>query len=109
MQDLVEGGLFELQPELGDEDGWKQLANRIVELGYSLDASEDVPDTGKMEVRQAITISRWCFGNGYTLPMAIMLLALKHRKSMDSTTMRVFAEELSGEHILYSIQQFFCF
>jgi hypothetical protein len=97
MQRMIDAGLFELKSELGDESKWDQWANRVVSLREPLEASQDAPSATHAEVRKAITIAEACFGDCWVVPVAAMLLALKHRKKNDPVIVDGFAAMFAGE------------
>ena len=56
MQRLIDAGLFELKPELGDKSRWIQWANRVICLRDPFEASQDAPTAAYAEVCKVITI-----------------------------------------------------
>lgn len=97
MERMIDVGLFELNPELGDESKWDQWAKRVVSLRMPLEASQNAPSATHTEVRKAITIAEACFGDFWVVPVAAMLLALKHRKKNDPVIVDGFAALFAGE------------
>ncbi len=95
MQRMVDFGLFELKPELRDKSKWNQWADRVVSLRESLHASQDTPCA--THSRKAISIAQGCFGDRWVVPMAAMLLALKHRKNNDPVIVDEFAAMFSSK------------
>ncbi|GFG20913.1 hypothetical protein IFM5058_10837 [Aspergillus udagawae] len=53
LQQMIDLGLFELHPGLGDEDGWSSLAKRVLELRQD---STNLVTTTPSEVRRAIRL-----------------------------------------------------
>lgn len=79
---LVELGLFDLVPALGDQTGWGSWANRVLVLRDTF--HEPVSsDATHGEVRRAMTMAEGAFGGQWTIPISAMLLALKPRKGND--------------------------
>ncbi|KAL9591201.1 MAG: hypothetical protein Q9179_007961 [Wetmoreana sp. 5 TL-2023] len=98
MQRLIEAGLFELKPELGDKSKWGQWANRVIYLREPFEASQDAPTTTHVEVRKAIAIAGACFGDHWDFPVATMLLALKRRNRKDPVIIDGFAAMFAGKY-----------
>ena len=98
MQRLIDAGLFELRPELKDNSRWGEWANRVVDLRKLFKASQDTPTATHTEVRKAITVAGACFGNGWDIPVAIMLLALKRRQTKDPVIINGFAAMFAGKY-----------
>lgn len=98
MQRLIDAGLFELRPELKDKSRWREWANRVVDLRKLFKAPQDTPTTTHTEVRKAITVAGACFGNGWDIPVAIMLLALKRRQTKDPVIINGFAAMFAGKY-----------
>jgi hypothetical protein len=86
MQRMIDVGLFELHPQLGDKKHWDKWAKRVLSLRQSFDDSQDIPTTTHIEICRAVFISEACFGARWTIPLAAMLLALKHRRKNDPIT-----------------------
>jgi len=99
MQRIIDVGLFELQPELGDESKWDKWADRVVSLRKQLEVSQNPPSATHAEVRKAIVIAEACFGNFWVVPVAAMLLALKHRKKNDPVIVDGFAAMFTAKEI----------
>lgn len=79
MQQMIELGLFELQPDLAKQDKWCQWANTVLKLRTPFAISQGASSTTHAEVRKAVTIAG-CLGDRWAVPMAAMLLALKPRR-----------------------------
>jgi len=98
LQKLLNMGLFELCPELGDETEWHRWAKRVVNI-----RDEKLRDTtgmtDKNEVRTAITMAQACYGSRWALPVAAMLLSLKPRKHNDSVILGGFRSMFDGESL----------
>ena len=91
-------GLFNLRPELGDENEWDKWANRVICLRKSFKVSQNTPTATHTEVRKAITIAGACFGNDWDIPVAIMLLALQRRQRKDPIILNGFAAMFAGKY-----------
>ena len=98
MQRLIDAGLFELKPELGDKSKWGEWANRVICLREPFEASQDAPTATHAEVCKAITIEGACFGNYWDFSVATMLLALKRRKRKDPVIIDGFAAMFAGKY-----------
>ncbi|KAL4912988.1 hypothetical protein BDW62DRAFT_8681 [Aspergillus aurantiobrunneus] len=83
VQKMIDLGLFELQPDLADETQWQWWPKRVLDFREQFITSEYVPTTDA-DVDTAIDIARQCFGGQWTIPGAIMLLALQPRKRDDA-------------------------
>jgi hypothetical protein len=77
LEALINNGLFNLAPALGDGQHWHRLANRVLELRQPFNSGIPRSVTVKSTFRDAITISQGGFGSRWTLPMALMLLSLQ--------------------------------
>lgn len=90
IQRMIDLGLFELCPNLGERRYWEQWANRVILIRRSQlqelyrEEYRDEPSK-ESEVRLAITIAQGCFGDHWTFPIAAMLLSFRHRPKDDST------------------------
>ncbi|KAL4923554.1 uncharacterized protein BDV17DRAFT_285337 [Aspergillus undulatus] len=87
VQKMINLGLFELQPALGNKHQWRCWPKRVLEFREQFVASEYVPTTAG-NVETAVSIARQCFGGQWTVPGAIMLLALQPRKKDDAVIAR---------------------
>ncbi|KAL8916749.1 MAG: hypothetical protein Q9172_006154 [Xanthocarpia lactea] len=95
MQRLIDVGLFELIPNLGDERTWTMWPKRVLELRKPFETSEHVPTIAThAEVRDAITIAVTCFGGRWVFPVATMLLALESRRKKDPVIVKDEIEQL---------------
>lgn len=97
MQRMIDVGLFELYPELGDKSQWNLWADRVISLRQHFQSSQDAPPATHIEVRKAISIAEACFGNCWVVPVAAMLLALKHRHDNDPVIVDGFAAMFAGK------------
>ena len=97
MERMVDLGLFELRPELKDESEWNQWAKRVVSLRESLETSRLAHRVTQSELCRAFTIAQRCFGDRWVVPMAAMLLALKHRENNDPVIVDGFAARFTGK------------
>jgi hypothetical protein len=97
MQRMIDVGLFDLKPELRDESMWDQWPKRVLSLREPLKASQDAPSATHAEFRKAITIAEACFGDCWVVPVATMLLALKHHKKEDPVIVDGFAAMFASE------------
>ncbi|KXX73623.1 hypothetical protein MMYC01_210142 [Madurella mycetomatis] len=100
MQKLIDLGIFELVKELSEEDLWKKLALRVLDLREELLPSAPAPSATHFEVRKAITIADACFGDRWTIPVAAMLLALRRRKRNDAIIVQGVAAMFSREQVV---------
>lgn len=96
MQRLIDIGLFELKPELGDKSKWGQWAKRVICLREPFETLQDAPIVTHAEVRKAIIIAGACFGDCWVFPVATMLLALKRRKRKNPVIVDGFAAMFAG-------------
>ncbi|PWY87813.1 hypothetical protein BO94DRAFT_55236 [Aspergillus sclerotioniger CBS 115572] len=96
MQQMIDLGLFELYPRLGNEDEWNSLANRVLKLRKSFTYS---PSTTPAEVQKAIEIAQGSFTGRWVVPFAAMLLALKPRDPNDAEMVARLSEISSPEEI----------
>lgn len=83
MQNLINVGLFKLEPRLEDRSKWEKLADTVLCLREPFDALQDAPMATHGEVRKAVSIAGACFGGYWDLPLTMMLLALKPRQTND--------------------------
>ncbi|KUI70113.1 hypothetical protein VM1G_06530 [Cytospora mali] len=95
---LVCLGLFDLVPELGNRDNWKSWVKPVLEIREAFLESSH-PDATQTEVRKAIVIAEGAFGEPWTIPISIMLLALKPRKTDD----RIITE---GFKAIFTVDEF---
>lgn len=77
LEDLEESGLYDLYPELADEEGMKSWTNRVLDL--RLVWSIEQPTTHR-EIELASIMARSCFNRFEILDMMIILLGFKARK-----------------------------
>lgn len=99
LQRLIDSGLFELHPGLGDEDGWSSLENRVLVLRQNLTSS--VPATPS-EVRKAIAIAQCCFGDRWVVPLSVMLLAILPRSHDNDRIAAAYSAMFAGEYFIDS-------
>ncbi|KAL4963863.1 uncharacterized protein BDV14DRAFT_190590 [Aspergillus stella-maris] len=83
VQNMINLGLFDLQPALGDEHQWQWWPKRVLDFRKQFVASERAA-TKPEHVEKAVSIARQCFGGQWTVPVTIMLLALQPRKKNDA-------------------------
>ncbi|KUI57422.1 hypothetical protein VP1G_04694 [Cytospora mali] len=91
-------GLFELVPEMGNRDNWTSWVKPVLKIRQAFHEPTH-PDATQTEVRKAIVIAEGAFGEPWTIPISIMLLALKPRKTDD----RVITE---GFKAMFSVAEF---
>ena len=68
MQKLIDAGLFELKPELGDESKLSECADRVVYFRELSEAPLDTPIATQIDTGRAITIVGACFGVYWDFP-----------------------------------------
>ncbi|KAL2811981.1 hypothetical protein BJX63DRAFT_397821 [Aspergillus granulosus] len=98
VQQMINLGLFGLQPGLADEEQWQCWPKRVLDYRRLFLAQKRVPTT-KMDVDTALNISRHCFGGRWTLPGAIMLLSLQPRCKDDRVISEGFKEHFTPAEI----------
>ena len=84
MQSLIDFGLFDLCPGLGDSGQWNLWAKAVVAIREQ--AFRGSPGPGPMpksEFRKTLVLASACFGDDWALLVVIQLLALKRRQSRD--------------------------
>lgn len=96
LQQMVNSGLFELHPVLGNKDGWDFLASRVLDLRKGLTTL--VPITPS-EVRKAITIAQSCFGDRWVVPLSAMLLAMKPGNQDNAKIVAAYSAMFAAEEI----------
>ncbi|CAG9990130.1 unnamed protein product [Clonostachys byssicola] len=77
LQDLVEGGLYELYPEFGDTAFGGLWETRVRDLRSSWDTEQEMT---RQEIYHAFNIARNCSGSLSELDIALLLLTFKNRK-----------------------------
>ncbi|KAH8803334.1 hypothetical protein F5884DRAFT_861664 [Xylogone sp. PMI_703] len=83
VQQMIDLGLFDLNPEMGERAHWDEWASQVVKLRSVFRESYLVTPTENSEVRKAITLAQGCFGNRWAFPIAAMLLSFKPRQQDD--------------------------
>ncbi|KAB8238172.1 uncharacterized protein BDW43DRAFT_321241 [Aspergillus alliaceus] len=96
LQRIIDLGLFELYPELGDRSKWNIWAKRVIKL-REIFAHPCL--TTHSEVRRALTIAQGCFRDCWVVPFAASLLALKSRKQDDTKIVEAFSAMFAAEEI----------
>ncbi|KAI5463656.1 hypothetical protein BGZ63DRAFT_462874 [Mariannaea sp. PMI_226] len=96
---IIDLGLFNLYPELGDKEEWKYLPTRVDNLRWSFHLSTDITPTTEVEVGKAIALGKVCLGGRWALPVAAMLLALKRHKDGDPVIVQGLADVFSRKEI----------
>jgi hypothetical protein len=76
LQDLIDAGLCELYPELGDPEGRNGWAKRVLAL-RSMWAFPD--STTQYEIHLAVQLAKLCFPGMATLDIALMFLTFRRR------------------------------
>ncbi|KAL4944116.1 hypothetical protein BDV06DRAFT_116824 [Aspergillus oleicola] len=99
VQKMIDLGLFDLQPALGDQHQWQWWPKRVLDFRKQFTASEWAP-TSAENVETAVDIARQCFGGQWTVPATIMLLALLPRKRDDA----VIAQGLKASFTMADIK-----
>jgi hypothetical protein len=95
IQRMIDLGLFDLCPELGNRQCWKRWVKPVVALSSLF--LESPPATESSDVRKAITIAQGCFGNPWALSLTAMLLSFKPRQPVDSTIMDGLRSMFTGQ------------
>jgi hypothetical protein len=97
IQQMIDLGLFDLYPGLGDKKYWDKWAKSVVaQRSVFQEPRSDAP-TEHSDVRKAITIAQGCFGDRWALPVAAMLLSLKPRQQDDPAILNGFRAMFTGE------------
>jgi hypothetical protein len=97
IQDLIDGGLFQIMPKLENKDSWDGWANRVIELRAPFSALKNASLSIHSDVRRAIAIAETWFSGRWALPVAVMLLALKPRMDKDHVILDAFAAVYSAK------------
>ncbi|KAI9370173.1 hypothetical protein BJX61DRAFT_535843 [Aspergillus egyptiacus] len=87
VQKMIDLGLFELQPALGEQDHWQCWPKRVLDFRVLFEKTSPVATTDG-QVETAVDIARECFGGGWTVAGAIMLLALQRRMKDEGDLVR---------------------
>ncbi|KAL3468750.1 hypothetical protein BJX99DRAFT_105346 [Aspergillus californicus] len=89
VQQMIQLGLFDLQPALADQEQSSCWPKRVLNLRSLFEEQKAVPITdGDVEV--AVNIAQNCFGGQWVVPAIIMLLALQPRNRDDQAIIRGF-------------------
>jgi hypothetical protein len=95
VQQMIDLGLFTLQPGLAEEEQWRCWPKRVLDYRQLFSGRKQVATT-KGDVSTALDIARHCFGGPWTVPGAIMLLSLQPRYRDDSVISEGFKAQFSG-------------
>ncbi|KAL4758347.1 uncharacterized protein BDW70DRAFT_142007 [Aspergillus foveolatus] len=87
VQKMIDFGLFGLQPALADKTQWQWWPKRVLFFREQFESGQCVPTTDG-DVETAVEMARQCFGGHWTVPGAIMLLALRPRKKDDAVILQ---------------------
>ncbi|KAL4734946.1 hypothetical protein BDV11DRAFT_197127 [Aspergillus similis] len=87
VQKMIDLGLFGLQPALADKTQWQWWPKRVLFFREQFESGQCVPTTDG-DVETAVEMARQCFGGHWTVPGAIMLLALRPRKRDDAVILQ---------------------
>lgn len=98
MEMLIHLGLYDLQPDLKDDERWHEWANRVLTLRVPLVALTTPPPTDRKIIRRAIVMASACFGDKFALPVALMLLTLLRRRAKDNNIVNRFVEMFTRKH-----------
>ncbi|KAL2819575.1 hypothetical protein BDW59DRAFT_151364 [Aspergillus cavernicola] len=98
VQQMIEFGLFDLQPALADESQWKWWPKRVLDFRQLFQSGKCVPATDG-DVETAVDIARRCFGAQWVVPGSLMLLALQPRTRDDRVILRGFKERFTGSDV----------
>ncbi|CEL02052.1 hypothetical protein ASPCAL01627 [Aspergillus calidoustus] len=100
VQQMIDLGLFTLQPGLADVEQWQCWPKRVLDY-RQLFADKKQVATRKGDVTTAFDIARHCFGGPWTVPGAIMLLSLQPRYKDD----RVIADGFKAQFTAAEIKE----
>jgi hypothetical protein len=95
VQQMIDLGLFTLQPGLADVEQWQCWPKRVLDY-RQLFADKKHVATRKGDVTTAFDIARHCFGGPWTVPGAIMLLSLQPRYKDDRVIADGFKAQFTG-------------
>jgi hypothetical protein len=95
VQQMINLGLFTLQPGLAEEEQWRCWPKRVLDYRQLFSDRKQVA-TMKGDVSTALDIARNCFGGRWTVPGAIMLLSLQPRYRDDSVISEGFKAQFTG-------------
>ncbi|KAL3466922.1 hypothetical protein BJX64DRAFT_204127 [Aspergillus heterothallicus] len=98
VQQMIDRGLFTLQPGLADEEQWRCWPKRVLDYRHLFSADKRV-ETTEEDVAIAFDIARHCFGGRWTVPAAIMLLSLQPRNKDDRVISNGFKDEFTPAEI----------
>jgi hypothetical protein len=94
---MVTLGLFKSIPELAEEGRDNKLATKVCDYrSWVLGENRQVTP---MALRHSITLAQVAFGDRWTVPVSLMLLALQPREAGDHALTRVFTTLFSGKQI----------
>ena len=82
-QTMVDSGLFNLYPHMRSPDDNARWIDSLWLLRESTNNYGTHITRTHGDVRDAIIVAQWCFGDRWALPIVAMLLALKCRKADD--------------------------
>ena len=97
MDKIISMGLFDLQPAFADKSGWPYLGKSILKIRERITGQFFSNKAIRGEVRKAIAIASGCFGDRWALPVATMLLALRHRFENDPVILNGMAAMFYGK------------
>lgn len=81
MQQLIDGGLFQLCPDLASPpNDWHGWANPVCRIRNTVPQPEAV---NQKHVRIAITMAQTCVEDHFVVPFAVILLGLQRRRQSD--------------------------
>ena len=95
--ELIDHGLFELNPVFKEEDLWFEPLIRLEGLREPFRQDDIARITSEAEFHLAIAIARLCFGGKWAVPMALLLLSLRPRQSPDHNLEHGFRACFSGK------------
>lgn len=97
MQELIEHGLFDILPDLGDKSYWFQWAKRVNELRVLVAGSTTKIEASDVQISARIAKTFGCLA----LPMMIMLLGILPRCSESSADLILeeMRRSFSGEYL----------
>jgi hypothetical protein len=98
VQKMIDLGLFSLQPALADKTQWQWWPKRVLFFREQFESGQCVPTTDG-DVETAVEMARQCFGGHWTVPGAIMLLALRPRKKDDAVILQGLKDRFSGKSV----------
>lgn len=98
VQKMIDLGLFSLQPALADKTQWQWWPKRVLFFREQFESGQCVPTTDG-DVETAVEMARQCFGGHWTVPGAIMLLALRPRKKDDAVILQGLKARFSRKFV----------